>query len=96
MPCEHALIFDQWKTFSENYKPIRVWLWLVYKFTENNCCSQLFFEFIQTQKRCPWQKKYPNLKITCHIKPKFFLWAKLPKNVLFAKYLISVAATLTS
>ena len=42
MSCEHALNFDQWKTFSENYKPMRVRLWLVYKFTEN-----------QTQKRYP-------------------------------------------
>ena len=29
MSCEHALNIDQWKTFSENYKPMRVWLWLV-------------------------------------------------------------------
>ena len=36
--CEHAFNFDQWKTFSKNYKPMRVWLWLVYKFTENYCC----------------------------------------------------------
>ena len=42
MSCEHALNFDQWKIFSENYKPMRVRLWLVYKFTEN-----------QTQKRYP-------------------------------------------
>ena len=27
MSCERALIFDQWKTFSENYKPMIVWLW---------------------------------------------------------------------
>ena len=47
------LIFDQWKTFSENYKPMRVWLWLVYKFTENYCPSRFFSEFIQTQKRYP-------------------------------------------
>ena len=26
MSQEHALNFDQWKTFSENYKPMRVWL----------------------------------------------------------------------
>ena len=51
--CERALNFDQWKTFSENYKPMRVWLWLAYKFTENYCPSRLFSEFIQTQKRCP-------------------------------------------
>ena len=50
MSCERALNSDQWKTFSENYKPIRVSLWLVYKFTDNNCRSQLFSEFIQTEK----------------------------------------------
>ena len=32
MLSEHALNFDQWKTFFENYEPMRVWLWLVYKF----------------------------------------------------------------
>ena len=48
--CERALNFDQWKTFSKNYKPMRVRLWLVYKFTKNNCGLQLFFEFIETQK----------------------------------------------
>ena len=53
MSCERALNFDQWKTFSENYKPMRIWLWLVYKFTDNYCRSRLFFEFIQTQKRYP-------------------------------------------
>ena len=39
--CESALNFDQRKT-SEHYKPLRVWLWLVYKFTENYCRSRLF------------------------------------------------------
>ena len=53
MSCERALNFDQWKTFSENYKPMRVWLWFVYKFTENYCRLRLFSEFIQTQKRYP-------------------------------------------
>ena len=53
MSCERALNFDQWKTFSENYKPMRVWLWLVYKFAENYCRLRLFSEFIQTQKRYP-------------------------------------------
>ena len=28
--CERALNFDQWKTFSENYKPMRVWLWRLF------------------------------------------------------------------
>ena len=45
--------FDQWKTFCENYKPIRVWLWLVYKFTNNYCPLLLFSEFIQTRKSYP-------------------------------------------
>ena len=53
MSFERALDFDQWITFSENYKPMRVSLWLFYKSTENNCCLQLFSEFIQTQKRYP-------------------------------------------
>ena len=51
MSCGHTLNFDQLKTFSENYKPMRVWFWFVYKFTENYCPSWLFSEFIQTQKR---------------------------------------------
>ena len=34
------------------------------------------------------------MKTTCYIKLKFFFWTKLPKNVLLAKYLISVTATL--
>ena len=41
--------FDQWKQFSENYKPMRIWLGFVYKFTDNYCYSRLFSEFIQTQ-----------------------------------------------
>ena len=49
----YMINFDQWKTFSENYKPVRVWLWLVYKFAENYCSSRFFSEFIQTQKRYP-------------------------------------------
>ena len=38
-----------------------------------------------------WQidYRYPNLKATCHIKLKFFLWTEHP-----AKYLISVTSTL--
>ena len=53
MSFERTLNFDQWKTFSENNKPVRVWLWLVYKFTENRQVYRLFAEFIQTQKRYP-------------------------------------------
>ena len=53
MSCERTLNFDQWKTFSENYKPMKVWLWLVYKFTENYQIELLFSEFIQTKKSYP-------------------------------------------
>ena len=53
MSCKRTLNFDQWKPFSENYKPIRIWLSLVYKFTHNYCRSRLFSKFIQTQKRYP-------------------------------------------
>ena len=53
MSCERVLNFHQWKTFSENYKPMRVWLWLVYRFTENCQIYRLFSEFIQTQKTYP-------------------------------------------
>ena len=97
MSSERALNFDQWKTFSENYKPMRVWFWLVYKFTENYCRSWLFSKFIQTQEvpYLPWQNASPNLKTTCHIKLKFFLWTKLLQNLVLPKYLISVTAPLT-
>ena len=53
MSCACALNFDQWKKFPKNHKSIRVSLWLVYNFTENNFCLRLFSEFIQTQKRYP-------------------------------------------
>ena len=41
-----------------------------------------------------WQNTYPNLKTTCHMKLKLFLWAKFLEYLLLAKYLIFVAATL--
>ena len=97
MSCERASNFNQWKTFSENYKPMRVWFWLVYKSTENFCPSWLFLRVHSNSKEVSylsWQNKYPNLKTTCHMKLKFFLWTKLLENLLLAKYLISVAAPL--
>ena len=42
-----------------------------------------------------WQNTYPNLKTTCHIKLKFFLWTKLLENLLLTKYLISVGAPIS-
>ena len=53
LSCKRALNFDQSKTFSENCKPMRVWLWLVYKFTKNCLIYRLFSKFIQTKKRYP-------------------------------------------
>ena len=41
-----------------------------------------------------WQNTYPNLKTTCHIKLKFFLWTKLVENLFLVKHLRSVAAPL--
>ena len=41
-----------------------------------------------------WQNMYPNLKIMCCIKLKFFLWSKLLENLLLAKYITSVAVPL--
>ena len=53
MSSERGLNFDQWKMFSENYKPMRVWLWFDYKFTENYRRLRLFSVFIQTKNRYP-------------------------------------------
>ena len=39
----------------------------------------------------PWRRKYPNLKTTFHLQPKFFLWVKFLKNLLLAKYLTTVS-----
>ena len=90
MPCERRLNFDQWKKFSENYKPMRVWLWLVDKFNDNYCRLRLF-----CLRSFKLRRKYvPNLKAICHIKLQFFLWTIPLGNLLLAKYLISVAAPL--
>ena len=98
MSCGHALNFDQWKTIFENYEPIRIWIWLAYRFTENNCRLWIFSKFIQAQKRYP--TSLDKIRILTwkllinHIKLKCSLWTKLPKNLLLPKCLISVAATL--
>ena len=66
-------------------------------------CLQIYWEllllatFLRVQSNSKeisnlsWQN---NLKTTCHIKLKFFLWTKLLENLLLVKYLISVTATL--
>ena len=93
MSCEQASNFDQWKTFSENYKLTKIWFWIVYKFIENNCHLQLIFEFIQTQEASYllWLNKYPKIS---YIKSSIFLWTKFSKNLLLTKYLIPVVAAL--
>ena len=53
MSCERALNFDQLKTFSENYKPMRVYLWIVYKFSENYYHLRLFSVFTQLKRGIP-------------------------------------------
>ena len=92
MSYERALNFDQWETFSENYDPMRVRLWLAYKF-KNYCRLRRFSKFIQTQNRYPTSLN-KNSKTTYQIKLKFFLWSKLLGNLLLTKYLKSVAAAL--
>ena len=98
MSCERGLNFDQWKTFFEDYKPMRVWLWLVYKFTDNYCGLRLFSYFIYLNLKevayLSWQNRYHNLKTTCQIKLNFFSWTKLLERLLLKKYLISVAVSL--
>ena len=90
---ECTLNFNQWQTFSENYKPIRVSLWIVYQITENNCRSRLFTNLkLSRGILLSCQNKHSKLNTICHIKPKFFLWNKLLENVLLAKYFISVNA----
>ena len=96
MSCEGALSFDQWKTFSENYKPMKVWLWLVCKFTGNYIAPhdislsslKLRRGILPLGKICILTWKL--LVISSNI----FLWTKLLQNLLLAKYLISVAAPL--
>ena len=85
--------FNQSETFSENYMPKWVWLWLVYKTTKINCCLWLLTEFIPTQKR------YPNSLVKISILTwKLFVTScrtfKLLKNLFLAKHLISVAHTI--
>ena len=67
--------FEFWpmKNISENYKPMRVWLWLAYRFTENYCCFLRVHSNSKEVSYLTWQNVYPNLKTACHIKQTFFL-----------------------
>ena len=91
MSCERALNFDHRKKFSENYKTIRVWLWFVYKFTENNCRLRLFSEFYSNSKLfyLPWQNMYSNLKTSCHSTNKLSSVA-FAKNTFTSVYVVGI------
>ena len=94
MSCEHVSNFDQWKTFSENYKPMRVYGLFTYLPRIIVACDFSPSSFKLGILPLSWQNKHPNMKTTWHIKLKFFLWTKLIEKVLLSKYLISVAAAL--
>ena len=53
MSCERASTFDQLKTLSENYEPMVVGLWFLYKFTKSDRDLRPFSEFMQTEKSYP-------------------------------------------
>ena len=91
---ERAWNFDQWKTFSENYKAVRVWLWLVCKITKNNCRSRILAKFPQTIKNYPTFLNKLSI-LTCRLlvisSQKIFLWTTLLENLCLAKYLLSAS-----
>ena len=57
--------------FWEDYKPIKVWLWIVYKIAKTNCRLLLFAKFIQSQNDYPISFEYSYLKTTCLINQNF-------------------------
>ena len=94
LSCERSLYFDQWKTFSETYKPMKVWLWLIYGELLSLATFLRVHSNLEEVSYLSWQNTDPNLKPTCHIKLKFFLWTKLVENLFLAKYLIFVVVPL--
>ena len=75
---------------------MRVWLCLVYKFTENYFRLRFFSDIIKMQKRYPTtlDKRGIQLRNFLSYQVKFFLRTKFLESLLLAKYLTSVAATL--
>ena len=95
MSCERGLNFDQWKTFSENHKPIRVCYGLFTNLPRIIVgCDFSPSSFKLKRGILPRLAKYISLSSTGHIKLKCFLWTKLLETLLLAKYLISVTAPL--
>ena len=96
MSCERALNWINEKCFP---KTISQWEFDYSLFTKNDCgkndCDFSPSSFKLKEVSClSSQNMYPNLKTTCHIKVKFFLWTKLLEKLFLAKHLISAAATL--
>ena len=63
---ECTINIDQCKPFSENcsQKALGVWLWLVFKITENKCRSRILAKFFQTVKEVSYTwHMYSNLKV---------------------------------
>ena len=84
------------KKFSENYEPMRVLMMACLQIYRQSFATFLLVHLNSKEvSYLSWQNTYPELKTTCHIKLKFFLCTKLLQNLLIAKYLISVAATLS-
>ena len=87
MSRECASNFHQWKTFSENYKPMSLILPCLQIYQE----LLLLMTFLRVHSNSKevsyfsWQNTYPNLKTTRHIKLKKILWSKLLENLLLAK-----------
>ena len=94
--CERGLNFDQWKTISENYKPMSLIIICLQICRELLSLATFLRVHSNSEKvsYLSWRNTYPNFKTTCHIKLNFFLWTKLLEGLLLAKYLISVAASL--
>ena len=85
------------KTFSENYKPIGVWFLACLQIYRELLSLVTFFRVHSISEKVSylsWQNTYPNLKTSCYIKLKVLLRTNLQENLLLAKYLISVAASL--
>ena len=88
MLCERALNFEQWKTFSEKANESLIFIYLEIYW---ELLSLVTFLWVHSNLKevsyLSWQNTYPNLKTTCHIKLKFFLWTKLLENLQNVLYL---------
>ena len=66
----------------QKLKPIRAWLWIVYKITENNYRSGLSVSSFKLKRGyLLWKNKYFNWKTICHITSKNVLWTKTERTL---------------